>query len=652
MDQNLLLTVEKLFLNADLLRGCVSNRAFVIKNVPAQTYLTVSVEQAEVLQVFAGGSTVPAAFAQLLEGRGCLPLREFYELVVKAYDAGVLCAGTIRKPVRTTLRWPALKADFLLWPAVAMAAVALGWLVWRCPPLPETAVALAAGLAVALGMLSAGQMLSASLLAGAGGEVYAGRRLEALARLHLRFDLRDARLLPLREQALVALAGNVPLTAALLIVLGKFPQASVPVAAVWLLAWRPWGAGLPRRLAGLWSRYPHLDTDTRFMFSANQRPQLHWKPWWRRWDWRVCAAELAWATAWTLLVARLVMGEMGVSLIDVAEDWSYWSVSLPALASSLLVTVMVIMMRRWRDGLRQMVRTVRERARTGWRRWRKEPVFPDTEAALLRLTAGHPLLGLLNPYDQTLIIRSWRPVLYPAWSLLAKEGEQKDHVGMILSGRAAATRVGKSGRQLKALQLEEGDFFGLPSLREGRDAALRVRSRTPVAAFMMPTELFRSVVMGGLGADTVYDLTHKYSFLRRLPLCAHWHPHAVARFSRLAQVTAYADGDHVLHEKGEARWFYIVYDGTVQVRKGGKLVSRLKAGDFFGEISLLQNSTVVADVVAHGQLRCLQIDRTSFLRFMTHNHHVALQLEKISSRRLGRPIFPLLPGSFEAAGRS
>jgi CRP-like cAMP-binding protein len=267
------------------------------------------------------------------------------------------------------------------------------------------------------------------------------------------------------------------------------------------------------------------------------------------------------------------------------------------------------------------------------------------------VAAGHPLLGLLNPYDQALIIRSWRPVIYPAWSMLVKEGTESSHTGMILSGQAMATRVGKNGRRLKALKLEEGDFFGLPPLRPKGEVALEVRGRSPVAAFMMPTTLFQRVLVDGLGANVVYDLTHKYAFLRMLPLCAHWDIHAVARFARLAQVAAYAEGDHVLYEKGDAGWFYIVYDGSAQVCRKGKVISRLKAGDFFGEISLLQNSTVVADVVAHGQLRCLQIDRTSFLRFMTHNHHVALQLEKISSRRLGHPIFPLKLSSFEAGGR-
>ena len=46
-------------------------------------------------------------------------------------------------------------------------------------------------------------------------------------------------------------------------------------------------------------------------------------------------------------------------------------------------------------------------------------------------------------------------------------------------------------------------------------------------------------------------------------------------------------------------------------------------------------------------MRCLQIGKAEFLRFVAHNHHVALQLERVSSERLGRPIFPMFRHSFE-----
>ncbi|HSI08905.1 MAG TPA: cyclic nucleotide-binding domain-containing protein [Rariglobus sp.] len=647
MDQNLLLTVEKLTLNPDIQRGWVANKTFVIKNVPAQTYLTISAAQAVVLQTFAEPVTVPDAFARLLRGRDCLPLREFYELVVKAHQAGILCAGTVRKPVRKTVRWPALRAGYILWPAWVLVAAVFVWLAVRVPVLRADLTSLFIGAGASLVALILGQMLAAALLAGAGGEVYPKKRMATFAGLHLRLDLRDSCLLRPGERALIALGESLPLTVALIAGLCQLHELVLPMAAVWLLLWRPWGAGLPRRLAGLISRYPQLDTDSRFLFLPNQRPQHHWRAAWLRWDWRVCLIELVWAAAWTLLVARLVFGEMGVSFMDVADDWDYWSVSLQALGAALLVTIMVIMVRRWQDGLRQMQRSVRQRFARMWRHWRQEYVFPDNEAALLRLASAHPLLGQLNPYEQAVILRSWRPVTFHAWQKLTEAEQESDHVGLILSGRATANRMGKNGRRMRALLLEEGDFFGLPHLRpDGTDALLEVRTRTPLAAMMMPAEVFKRVIVARLGAEGVYDLTHKYAFLRMLPLCANWHTHAVARFARLAQIAGYGDDDPVIQEKGDSGWFYIVYDGIAQVRSCGKFINRLKAGDFFGEISLLQNGSAIADVIAQGQLRCLQIDRTSFLRFMTHNHHVALRLEKISSQRLGYPIFPLRPGDF------
>jgi hypothetical protein len=322
MDQNLLLSAERLTLSPDIQRGCVHHDTFVIKNVPAAAYLRVSKDQASVLQSFATGSTVPEAFASLLKNRLCLPVREFYELVVKAHQAGILHSPNTRRPVRQAMRWPGLRAGFLLWPTVLMMVAALTWLAVRAPLLTGGWGPLMIGLGAALAALSIGRMLSASIMVGFGGEVYPCKSMGALIWVHGRWDLSDTRLLKPAEQALVTVVENLPLTLCLLATLWWFPSTAASVAAVWLLAWRPWGAGLPRRLANLLSRYPHLDTDTRFLFLPNQRPQLHWRPWWRRWDWRVCAIELAWAAGWALLVARIVLGALGLSFVEVATDWS------------------------------------------------------------------------------------------------------------------------------------------------------------------------------------------------------------------------------------------------------------------------------------------------------------------------------------------
>lgn len=645
MDQNLLLTAERLKLGAELQRGRASHGAFVIKNIPSQVYLTVSQDQARVLDAFGEGATVPDVFNKLLRERRCLPLREFYELVIKAHEAGVLCKGPSRQPPRRALTWPGWAAGpGWLWFFGAVQLLAAVVLVWHAPLLVGSmqVLPLLGGVLATIIALSSGQLLAASILSGLGGDVYSRRPFDSLAFLHPRLDLRDARLLGPDEQALVALAAKLPLALVLLGCWYLAPAATPPAIAAWLLVWRPWGEGLARRLAVLLSRRPALDTDSGFLFHANRNPQPHWRPWWRRWDWRVCAIEFVWTVAWTALLSRIALGSFGLGFFDVlTADFAYWSMALTAVAVALLISTLVALGLRWRDSLRRAYLALRQRWATHRRR-RREYTFPDTDAALLRLASTHPLLARLNPYDRAELVHAWRPVTYPAGHEIPSE-EPGLHVGLILSGRVDAWRAKTTGRRVRALVLEEGDIFGLPSPLAfgGEEVALSFRAASPVSALCVPAEVFQRCVIDKLGVLFVYDLTYKFAFLRRLSLCAHWDAAAVARFSRLAQIAAYPDGETILRDGTEANWFHIVYDGIAQVRRGERLLSRLKAGDFFGEIGLLQNGTAVADVVAQGQVRCLQIDRASFLRFMTHNHHVALELERISSIRLGHPIFPL-----------
>jgi hypothetical protein len=62
----------------------------------------------------------------------------------------------------------------------------------------------------------------------------------------------------------------------------------------------------------------------------------------------------------------------------------------------------------------------------------------------------------------------------------------------------------------------------------------------------------------------------------------------------------------------------------------------------------MQNSSPNSSVTANNGTRCLTIPRVEMLRFVTHNYTVALEIERVSSKRLGRPLFPLKIGDFRA----
>jgi CRP/FNR family transcriptional regulator, cyclic AMP receptor protein len=78
----------------------------------------------------------------------------------------------------------------------------------------------------------------------------------------------------------------------------------------------------------------------------------------------------------------------------------------------------------------------------------------------------------------------------------------------------------------------------------------------------------------------------------------------------------------------------VILDGEAQVIIDGKERARLTRGDFFGEISLLSETTPTADVLAATVLRCLIIPDTELKPFLLRQPTVMYRMLQIEARRL------------------
>src|ERR1700682_3885447 len=90
MDLNLILSAQTLCLAPQVQRSGLINGLVVLKNVTAKTYLKVTPEELVILQQFENPRTVPDVLGTAIRERFCLPLGEFYELVLKAMQANIL----------------------------------------------------------------------------------------------------------------------------------------------------------------------------------------------------------------------------------------------------------------------------------------------------------------------------------------------------------------------------------------------------------------------------------------------------------------------------------------------------------------------------------------------------------------------------------
>ncbi|HRE81779.1 MAG TPA: cyclic nucleotide-binding domain-containing protein, partial [Opitutaceae bacterium] len=363
---------------------------------------------------------------------------------------------------------------------------------------------------------------------------------------------------------------------------------------------------------------------------------------WKKTDRTTLPGGVALGLIWIALVFHVVTSAVGIHYSDVVANVSYWASAgatvggLSAILAGGFVSWAAYALLTRRGG--RMLKRVKKQ--TG--RWTSPRKGGMTQTEILRAMSLSPLFRIVDMQRQIEIARRFTVKrIRPLRVLASGEPSGEDEVGMIVRGTAFVAQRGENGRKRSLRRYSEGDIFGAHSLVDPLRPQIEVKSRTPVLALTLPRKFFQERIVQQLGATKVHNLTHICSFLRSLPLCRYWQLSSVIRMTEIAVSRTFEAGDKIVQFSDDPRYFYVILEGTVHVMRNGKLLHRLRVGDSFGEAELLQNSAANADVVAKTTTRCLAVSRTDFIRFVTHNHHVALSLETTSSRRLGHPIFPL-----------
>ena len=97
---------------------------------------------------------------------------------------------------------------------------------------------------------------------------------------------------------------------------------------------------------------------------------------------------------------------------------------------------------------------------------------------------------------------------------------------------------------------------------------------------------------------------------------------------------SYKPGDPIVDEGTMGVGFYLVLDGKAEVRKGTKVLATLGRGQFFGEMSLIDEQPRSADVVAVAPTQCWALTSWVFSAIVKTNPDVALLMLKEMVKRL------------------
>ena len=123
--------------------------------------------------------------------------------------------------------------------------------------------------------------------------------------------------------------------------------------------------------------------------------------------------------------------------------------------------------------------------------------------------------------------------------------------------------------------------------------------------------------------------------LKKVPLFSGFGARHLEAIAKTAKEMDYPSGAAILREGEQSNvGFYLILDGQVEVWKGNQVLSRLGAGQFFGEMALLDDQPRSADVVTTAPTKCLVLTRWDFKGLVKTYPDIALSVMQELARRL------------------
>lgn len=114
--------------------------------------------------------------------------------------------------------------------------------------------------------------------------------------------------------------------------------------------------------------------------------------------------------------------------------------------------------------------------------------------------------------------------------------------------------------------------------------------------------------------------------LRQVPLFADLGTRDLKRLADSMKEKSFAAGQEVVAEGKSGVGFFVILEGTARVSQGGDDRALLTAGDYFGEMALIDGQDRVASVHAETDLRCATMTTWNFRPFVRDHPDVSWAL--------------------------
>lgn len=126
----------------------------------------------------------------------------------------------------------------------------------------------------------------------------------------------------------------------------------------------------------------------------------------------------------------------------------------------------------------------------------------------------------------------------------------------------------------------------------------------------------------------------KVELIRGVALFSALSPRSLGQVADLMEEISFPARRYIVRQGQVGTGFYLIASGRARVERGDRTLSRLGPGEFFGELSLLDQRPRMAHVVTEEPTTVLALASWDFTRLLERNAKLTLAILKEVARRL------------------
>ncbi len=236
-------------------------------------------------------------------------------------------------------------------------------------------------------------------------------------------------------------------------------------------------------------------------------------------------------------------------------------------------------------------------------------------------------LPTLDEKELVKFLSRLEPAIYPAGSIIFRQGEPADKFYIIVKGQVDVVLAHASGTEVVTAQLGKGQHFGEAGLLENatRSATVRVSSDDEVSLMAIDQASFNKLVsQSQLTSEAIVTLMRQHTTTNYLmQVLTETLPEASGQSKFDHKFLHFQPGEIIVRQGDIADNFYMINKGKVDIMSShneSEPIAQLVSGQYFGEMGLLQRgkraNTVRAALNSETEIELIMIGQETFHQLM------------------------------------